>query len=85
MKIKTLLLPLLLCVLNLELHAQDSEAKSPEFLQYTHSQWVDSNMQELTPNERIAQLIMVAAYSNRGEEHKQEILKLINDQHIGGL
>ena len=85
MKIKTLLLPLLLCVLNLELHAQDSEAKSPEFLQYTHSQWVDSIMQELTPNERIAQLIMVAAYSNRGEEHKQEILKLINDQHIGGL
>ncbi|MFZ0489884.1 MAG: glycoside hydrolase family 3 N-terminal domain-containing protein, partial [Salegentibacter sp.] len=85
MKIKTLLLAFLLCIVNLQLQAQDSTAKTPEFLQYTHSQWVDSIMQELTPNERIAQLIMVAAYSNRGEEHKQEILKLINEQHIGGL
>lgn len=85
MKFKTLLLAFLLCVVNLQLQAQNSTAKTPEFLQYTHSEWVDSIMQKLTPNERIAQLIMVAAYSNRGEEHKQEILKLINEQHIGGL
>ena len=42
-------------------------------------------MQELTPKERIAQLIMVAAYSNRDNAHKEEILKLINEQKIGGL
>jgi beta-N-acetylhexosaminidase len=28
---------------------------------------------------------MVAAYSNRGEEHREEILKLIKEQKIGGL
>ena len=42
-------------------------------------------MKTLSPEERIAQLIMVAAYSNRGEEHKAEIIKLINEQKIGGL
>ncbi len=57
----------------------------PEFLRLQNSSWVDSVMKTLSPDERIAQLIMVAAYSNRGEEHKQEILKLINEQKIGGL
>lgn len=42
-------------------------------------------METLTPKERIAQLIMVAAYSNRGSQHKKEILKLINEQKIGGV
>ena len=66
-------------------YAQKDSIKSPEFLQYTHSAWVDSVMTTLSQEERIAQLIMVAAYSNRGEEHKQEILKLIKEQKIGGL
>lgn len=62
--------------------AQDSE---PPFHSLTHSRWVDSVFQTLTPDERIAQLISVAAYSNRGPEHKEEILKLIREQKIGGL
>ncbi|RKS55359.1 beta-glucosidase-like glycosyl hydrolase [Gillisia mitskevichiae] len=65
--------------------AQETKAKVPEFVQYEHSVWVDSVMATLSQEERIAQLIMVAAYSNRGEEHKQEILKQIKEQKIGGL
>ena len=61
------------------------EASPPPFLKYMSSRWVDSVMTKLTPDERIAQLIMVAAYSNRGPEHKEEILKLIDEQKIGGL
>ena len=67
---------------NLSLEAQNTK---PPFLKYTNSKWVDSVMTTLSPDERIAQLIMVAAYSNRGEDHKQEILKLINEQKVGGL
>ncbi len=67
------------------LYAQDKPLKTPEFLQYQNSTWVDSIMETLSPDERIAQLIMVAAFSNRGEDHKQEILKLINEQKIGGV
>ncbi|MCB0431047.1 MAG: serine hydrolase [Flavobacteriales bacterium] len=47
--------------------------------------WVDSVMTVLTPDERIGQLFMVAAYSNQGEKHEENILSLIRDQHIGGL
>lgn len=60
-------------------------ADKPPFLQYTHSPWVDSVFQTLSPDERIAQLIVAAAYSNRGAEHKQEVLRLINEHKIGGL
>ncbi len=58
---------------------------TPEFLQFTNSRWVDSVLNTLTPDERIAQLIMVAAYSNRGPEHKAEILKLVREQKVGGV
>ncbi len=77
----------LICGLAFQLNllAQDTIKTTPEFLKYSHSEWVDSIMHELTPNERIAQLIMVAAYSNRDKKHKQEILKLIQEQKIGGL
>ncbi|MHA6279019.1 glycoside hydrolase family 3 N-terminal domain-containing protein [Salinimicrobium sp. CAU 1759] len=58
---------------------------TPEFLQHRNSKWVDSVMTGLSLEEKIGQLIMVAAYSNRGEKHKREILKLIEEQKIGGL
>lgn len=67
-----------------ELIAQNVQ-QAPAFKQYENSTWVDSIMSTLTPDERIAQLIMVAAYSNRGAAHKQEITKLIEEQKIGGL
>lgn len=78
---KLLFLPLLLFCLK----TSAQQDFPPPFLKYTTSRWVDSIMNNLTPDERIAQLIMVAAYSNRGEKHRQEILKLINEQKVGGL
>ena len=67
------------------LQAQKKHKNTPEFLQYQNSSWVDSIMETLSPDERIAQLIMVAAFSNRDEAHKEEILKLIDEQKIGGV
>lgn len=55
------------------------------FLKYMHHPWVDSVLQTLTPQERIAQLLMVAAFSNKGAQHEKEINKLIDEQKIGGL
>ncbi|WBL22343.1 glycoside hydrolase family 3 N-terminal domain-containing protein [Zunongwangia sp. HRR-M8] len=78
---KFLLTSIIFCGIQLNSYAQ----QQPEFLEYTNSKWVDSVMQELSPNERIAQLIMVAAYSNRDSKHKEEILKLVKEQKIGGL
>lgn len=48
-------------------------------------QWIDSVYNAMTPQERIGQLFMVAAYSNRDAKHTQQIEELITKYHIGGL
>ncbi len=52
---------------------------------YDAHEWIDSVMNKLTLREKIAQLFMVAAYSNRDKEHVDEIEKLVSEEKIGGL
>lgn len=49
------------------------------------NKWVDSVFNTLTLDEKIGQLFMVAAFSNKNEEHYRSIDKLIENQKIGGL
>ncbi|MFN6944573.1 MAG: glycoside hydrolase family 3 N-terminal domain-containing protein [Cytophagaceae bacterium] len=47
--------------------------------------WVDSVMASLSPEERIGQLFMVAAYSNKDGKHVAEIEELVSKYNLGGL
>lgn len=47
--------------------------------------WADSLMEVLTLREKIGQLFMVAAYSNKNGKHTEEIETLITEYGIGGL
>ncbi|NJB81722.1 glycoside hydrolase family 3 N-terminal domain-containing protein [Wenyingzhuangia aestuarii] len=47
--------------------------------------WVDSILKNMSLEEKIGQLFMVQAYSNKDDKHKQEINSLIQNQHVGGL
>ncbi|GAB2549279.1 glycoside hydrolase family 3 N-terminal domain-containing protein [Rufibacter soli] len=47
--------------------------------------WVDSVYQTLTPEQRLGQLFMVAAYSNSGQGHVREIENLVSQYGIGGI
>ncbi|QMU27593.1 glycoside hydrolase family 3 N-terminal domain-containing protein [Adhaeribacter radiodurans] len=47
--------------------------------------WVDSVFSSLTFDQRLGQLFMVTALSNRGSQHVQEIEKLVTQYNIGGL
>jgi len=58
---------------------------APSLHAQTDTYWVDSVYNSLTPRERIGQLIMVAAYSNRGPEHQAETERLIRTYGIGGI
>lgn len=58
--------------------------KAPPFLQ-ANWEWVDSVYDNLSLQERIAQLIMVPVWSNKGAEHEKEIEFLIKKYKIGGL
>jgi beta-glucosidase-like glycosyl hydrolase/CubicO group peptidase (beta-lactamase class C family) len=60
-------------------------ASTPAFTNYLHSPWVDSLMRQLTPDQRAAQLFMVAAYSNRKRADEDSISALIQQYGIGGL
>lgn len=47
--------------------------------------WVDQRMSEMSIDEKIGQLFMVAAYSNKGNRHIEKIKKQIEEHKIGGL
>jgi len=57
----------------------------PPFYTYVYSHWVDSVLQTMTVEEKIGQLFMVAAYSNKTEAHILKVERLIKEHHIGGL
>jgi beta-glucosidase-like glycosyl hydrolase/CubicO group peptidase (beta-lactamase class C family) len=64
---------------------QFMSAQSQKFMLDIHHPWVDSVFATLSQDEQIAQLLYVAAYSNRGVEHEVEITDLIRKYKIGGL
>ena len=47
--------------------------------------WVDSVFDSLTPDQRLGQLFMVAAYSNKDRSHADRIERLVRTQNIGGV
>ena len=62
-----------------------SRAQSSAIFLNNDTDWVDSVMSVMSNQQKISQLFMVAAYSNKGEAHKKKITELINKYHIGGL
>ncbi|MEI7525916.1 MAG: glycoside hydrolase family 3 N-terminal domain-containing protein [Mariniphaga sp.] len=57
----------------------------PPFLKYETDHWVDSVFNSLTIDEKIGQLIMVPAWSKKGSKHKNRILKMVQENKIGGI
>ena len=49
------------------------------------TEWVEKVFESLTEKEKIGQLFMLAAYSNKDEKHAQEIELMITEYGIGGL
>ena len=47
--------------------------------------WVDSIMKNMTLDEKIGQLFMIQAYSNKDEKHANFITKMIKEYHVGNL
>jgi len=62
-----------------------SAQQRPVFYEHSKQAWVDSVFNSLSEDERLAQLFMVAAYSNRDSAHVADLEKLITEQKIGGL
>jgi len=65
------------------LHAQGDPLVTRDSV--AQERWVDSVMSTMSLEEKIGQLFMVAAYTNRDADHEKEISRLIERYHIGGL
>ena len=82
---------ILVCCLNLLIAKEEVpnviEDKDPleSYDTRSQTQWVDSVFNALTFEERLGQLFMVAAYSNKDNRHKEDLSRLIREQNIGGL
>lgn len=62
-----------------------SKAAEPPYLIYSHNNWVDSIIDSMSLDEKIGQLFMIAAYSNKDETSYKKIDQYIKDYKIGGL
>ncbi len=47
--------------------------------------WVDQKYANLSQSHKLGQLFIVALYTNKGQEHIQQIRRLVEKEHIGGL
>lgn len=59
--------------------------KEAIFVNAVNLKWADSLMRTMTLDEKIGQLFMVAAYSNKDNAHFDELSKLVTENKIGGL
>lgn len=70
-----------------EIYIQHPKSERKNYFPETsqENKWVDSIYNQLTFEEKVGQLFMVAAYSNKDEAHCLEIEKLIQESKVGGL
>ncbi len=81
-----------LALLTVSLHAQTTNSQTAQLPRFFPASptaraavWADSVFNALTPDERIAQLIMVAGYSNRSRAYEDSLAALVKTYKLGGV
>ncbi|MEX2567370.1 MAG: glycoside hydrolase family 3 N-terminal domain-containing protein [Cyclobacteriaceae bacterium] len=62
-----------------------SQNEAPPYLDARYRHWADSVISTLSLDERIAQLIMIPAYSNKDQVHIDSISQLVKKHGVGGI
>ncbi len=70
--------------LNTELFIPSTSDNAAE-AEKREKEWVNKTFSSLTEDERIGQLFMIRAHSDKGTEHEKAVERLIKDYHVGGL
>jgi len=81
---KNILLILFLFLTGVSMHAQQVDPLEKKD-NYGQQVWVDSLLTKMTLDQKIGQLFMVQAYSNKGQKHKVAIERMIRKYEVGGL
>jgi len=85
MKIKSVPVQILILLLFLPGFILKSQSSDPPYLKYADHPWVDSVMKSLTTEEKIGQLIWIAAFANRDISYDVNISKVVQKHGIGGV
>ncbi|MCK7540378.1 MAG: hypothetical protein MZV63_60545 [Marinilabiliales bacterium] len=62
-----------------------SQVIQPTFLRYLNHPWVDSVMKSLTIEEKVGQLMWMAAFADRDISYDAELSEQIKKYGIGGI
>ncbi|HFS66883.1 MAG TPA: beta-N-acetylglucosaminidase, partial [Flavobacteriia bacterium] len=73
----------LLYFIGIQIATAQSPLKTNDSIQ--QKKWVDSLLQKMTVDQKIGQLFMLAAYSNKDQKHIDFIQSVIKKHEIGGL
>ncbi|MBA4322283.1 MAG: serine hydrolase, partial [Odoribacter sp.] len=65
--------------------ALPAQKTDPPFLKYLNHPWVDSVLKSLSPEEKVAQLIWIAGFSNRDISYDVALSNLIKKTGVGGV
>lgn len=85
MRYKSHLVLLIITIFISSFNAARAQISEPPFLKYMNHPWVDSVLNSLTTDQRIAQCIWIAAYSNRDVSHEVEISDIVRKYGPGGI
>lgn len=80
-------LPLILAILFIQICNSQTSSINPLLSQDFEEQqkWVDSIYKQMSLEERIGQLFMVQAFSNKDLKHENQIIDFVKNKHIGGI
>lgn len=62
-----------------------AQQEIPFYLDEKQMEWVNQKYNSMTLDEKVGQLFIIAAYSNKDEAHEGEIENLVKNEGIGGL
>ncbi|MDQ3072640.1 MAG: hypothetical protein M3Q97_05200, partial [Bacteroidota bacterium] len=65
--------------------AEYSPVRQPRYNIFGQSKWVDSTLANMTLEQKIGQLFMVAAWSSPDKRNMRELDRLVRENHIGGV
>lgn len=82
---KNIIYALLTIVINNSVQAQFFPKNTPKNLEEKAQKYADSLYANLSVEERIGQLYIVALYTNKDEAHIQSVRKLVEQEKIGGI
>lgn len=76
---------LLIFFISIQLSSQFKPNKLTKTEEKTANDWVNKTYNNLSQDEKLGQLFIIALYTNKGEDYISNVRNIVESEHIGGL